>query len=749
MSANIISQWSLDGISESVEILVDRWGIPHIYASNPSDLYRAQGFAAARDRLWQMDIWRRRGLGLLAEVFGASFAQADRARRLFLYRGDMQADWAAYGADVEASAIALAAGINDYVRLVHATPDLLSAEFVKAGFMPSLWAPGDIARIRSVGLRANVEEEFARSRLYAAGAQAADPLRRALSPSHEVIVPTGISPAVLPAEALELYRLALAEDPFPQTSAKVDAAAASNVWAIGGARTASGRPILANDPHRTHTIPSLRWLVHLDCPEFSCAGATEPVHPGVSNGHNRSIAFGFTWSGSDQEDLFVLALHPDDPMLFQHDGGWERFERVEETIAIAGEAPLTVGNLYCRFGPVIYHDQQSGKAVAVRSAFLEAGGAPYFIGANYHRAGSVADFRASVANAVAPAMNYCCADVSGEIGLFVRGKVPQRENWDGLLPVSGAGSHNWDGFVPAEAMPTVVNPASNWVANCNQRPLPDGYDFEGKRIGFEYADPTRFDRLQTLIETTDKVTMGDCAAWQNDKFHALGLAQVRALGKAMPDLPAALSEIFDAWDGMMVVESAAAAFVAVWLERHLRPALLTARLDGVDRKLVGEGDYRSLFDTPVDPELLVSTAKTALAELLARLGEDVAAWRLGDMQKMVLRHSYARFQALEDNWNIAPVPVGGHTNSLNKALSANGSLAVTFGPSFRLIMDVGAWDNTLVVNSPGQSGDPLSPSYSDHIQDWSNGTYVPLLWDREKVESETVVRIRLVPAGRT
>jgi penicillin G amidase len=377
------------GLRAPVEILEDRWGVSHIYASSREDVFFAQGFNAARQRLWQMDLWRRRGLGRLAEALGPRFIDKDRAARLFLYNGDMRREWRAYGADTQRIMSAFVAGINEYIRQVEGNPELLPMEFKLLGYAPARWSPEDVVRIRSHGLSRNLRSEVARLRILRDFGPRVEALRSSLAPPHEIVFPDGLEPFLIPSDALRVYDLAtqdavLAEH-VPDASSQGDALAqlvaqlhdsqgiGSNNWAVSPRRTATGRPILANDPHRPQSIPSLRYIVHLVAPGLNVIGATEPVLPGISIGHNERIAFGLTIFAADQEDLYVYETNPANPAEYRYQGRWEPMKTETQTLAVRGGAPVEVTLRYTRHGPVLYEDPSRHLALAVRAAWLSPG----------------------------------------------------------------------------------------------------------------------------------------------------------------------------------------------------------------------------------------------------------------------------------------------------------------------------------------------------------------------------------------
>ena len=309
----------VSGIDDVTEIVVDEFGVPHIYAENHYDVFFAQGFNAARDRLWQIDLWKRRGLGQLSEILGEQYLEQDRAARMFVYRGDMYAEWLAYGNDAKLISESFTAGINAFVELAKVNPELMPVEFGLLGYQPSTWQADEVVRIRSNGLWRNVVSEVWRARLACEDKLDEAAQWRTLEPNWQTRVPAGLDPCVIPEDVLDNYLLAKAPVDFKLEHTKKSLTSllsrevvrahnqdvGSNNWVVSGARSNTGRPILADDPHRAHAIPSLRYVVHLNAPGINVIGAGEPALPGVSIGHNDKIAFGLTIFPIDQEDLYV------------------------------------------------------------------------------------------------------------------------------------------------------------------------------------------------------------------------------------------------------------------------------------------------------------------------------------------------------------------------------------------------------------------------------------------------------------
>lgn len=769
--------FALPGLSGPAEIRIDASGLAHIRAGSTLDAYRVQGFNAARDRLWQLDLWRKRGLGLLAADFGPGFIAQDRAARLFLYRGDMAAEWAAYGPqDTKAIVSAFVGGLNAFIALTERRPDLLPPEFARMGTKPAPWAPEDIVRIRSHGLVRNLPSEVARAKILAGGGNhALDDLRKRLSPPHDPVVPGGLDASDWPDDLLDLFRLATAQVHLtPERLAatrkeawswsKVDAhgqvgrqhsapplepSEGSNNWVVGPGRTATGRPILASDPHRIYLNPSLRYAVHLTAPGLDVIGAGEPALPGISIGHNGHAAFSLTIAPMDQEDLFVCEKHPDDPDLVRHGDGFEPIRRVRDAIPVRGGPDEPVTLAFTRHGPVIAEDGR--RAFALATVWSSPGAAAYLGSLAYLDATSPEAFGQVLRHWSAPSVNQLYADRDGRIAWFMAGKAPRRPAHDGLLPVPGDGRFDWAGFLDAEELPRAIDPAEGWLATANEMNLPTGYPAETHKVGFEWHEPWRARRIQAVLGRQTRHRLTDSQELQADVFSepALRLARLAcAVGTGDGDI-AAMQDLLRDFDGRLAADSAAAAFVEVLWVRHLRPAAIKALVpDAKLRALIPPADTQSLIerleaDPSIRDAILPPSLEAAWATCRTLMGDDPAAWAWGTLHRALFAHPLAACGAEE--WNVGPFPLGGAGASVMHAEYRTDTFRITNGASFRMVVDVGAWDRSVFVNVPGQSGNPLSPHYRDLAEVWARLGHAPMPYSPEAVAAATVVTIRLEP----
>ncbi|GAA3464746.1 penicillin acylase family protein [Saccharothrix longispora] len=755
-------EYAVAGLHRPVELLVDKWGVPHIYAADTSDLFFAQGFNIARDRLFQIDTWRRRGLGTLSEVLGPSYAEQDRAARLFLYRGDMDAEWASYGPEGRLAATRFAEGVNSYVDWLARNPSALPPEFGRLGYRPARWRPQDVVRIRTHAIGENLMWEVARAKLVCLAGPGASRYLRSLHPAHEAAVPAGLDPCSVPDDVLKVYNLATAAVSFTGSGVRTkdiaDATSGSNAWAIGPGRTASGRPILANDPHRgADALPSGRYVAHLSAPGLDLAGAGEPWNPGIAIGHNGSIAFGLTNLPIDQTDLYVYELDPGDHTRYRYGAGWERMTTVTETIPVRGGTPVAGELSFTRHGPVVKVDEAAHRAFAVRTAWTRPGSAAYLGSLNYQRARNFDEFTAGMRKWGTPGSNLTYADVHGDIGYVPAGLTPRRTgaDYDGLLPVPGDGRYDWNGFHANSELPGQHNPASGFFASANDFNIPPGHPVVSN---YEWQLPYRKQRIDELIGSRPGATVADSLALQKDEKSSVAtrlLAFVRGMSSSDPDTARAL-ELLRGYDGVASADSPGAALFETWIMKYLHHAwahavLPQAAADALVRTI--NPDFSLVIASFEDPagwlgpdgaavrdELVLGTLPVAFRDVAGKLGADTSRWRWGALHHQQFAHPLG-------GPNVGPTPVGGSYHTIHPSFFHPLTYQQIIGTTFAMTLDVGDWDASVVINAPGQSGDPRSSHYRDLNALWASGGSFPLLYSRREVERNLDVRIRLEPAG--
>lgn len=759
----------LPGLHAPVGIRIDPWGIAHIHAENRDDLFFAQGWNAARDRLWQIDIARKRGLGLLAGDFGPGYLEQDRAARLLLYRGDMAVEWAAYAPDAREICTAFTRGINAYVDSVLSGDLPLPPEFALLSHRPSHWNPEDVVRIRSHSLTHNATSELLRAQVMTTagpvlGARL-DGLRQKLSPSVIPNVPDELDLSILSERVLRDFLLGVSPASFtperlaatldqahlwaqPTPLGDIDRIAAgegSNNWAISGNRTASGRPILCLDPHRTHTLPSIRYIVHLTMPGLAVIGAGEPTMPGIAMGHNGNAAFGLTIFGHDQEDILCYRVHPDDPDLYWHRGAWQRMQSIKETLPVRGHPDQTAVLRFTCHGPVLH--VADNHAFSLRTVWTLPGTAPYMASLSVMRAQSPVEYLDALKGWGCPSVNHVYADTKGHIVWKPSGAWPHRADAaSGLVPGWGDGSNEWHGLHDPADNPVEIDPLCGFIATANAMNLP--LDWNGGSPGFEWLDSSRHDFLNARLAENDRVTLADCAAFQTS-CHSRTSWRLGAW-LTRQDLPPHVATLLSGFDGDLSPENGAAAFLEILLSRHLGAAI--ARAEGAADDvlpLLAPYDPAALLDWLERHEAgfpgLDKVIEDAWQDCVDLMGKDPAGWSWGAIHKLTLRHPLHRLAPAD--WSMPPVPLGGSAASPNYAGYRASDLGVIMGPSVRMMIDVGDWDQSLFINTPGQSGFPASPHYADLQQDWARGRYQPLLYSQAAIAELNCMILHMLPAA--
>lgn len=771
------SEYTVDGLDQPVEILLDEWGVPHIYAQSTPDVYFAQGFNVARDRLWQLDFWRRRGLGLLAEVFGQRLIPWDRAARRFIYRKDMRAEWLAYSNSTKSVATSFVAGINTYIDLIDQGVVDLPLEFKTLNYRPAKWDPSDVARIRAHGLFFNVRDEVARAFTLHNWGMEIEKLRKVLSPEHEMMLPNVEDFKFIVPEILAEYDRGtlpvqfLGEDlenmgiePLKTSSD------GSNNWVLAPKKTTTGRAMIASDPHRvTSTLPSLRYIAHLQCPEFNVIGGGEPILPGISIGHNGKLAFGLTIFAIDQEDIFILQLDPDNPDRYRYRDDWISFETVEEKIPVLNAEPHSATLEYSVHGPVLWKNPDAGIAISLGAAWLEPGAAPYLGSIEYMRAQTIEDFIQAMNRWAAPPENQIVADTNGRIAWKPGGLVPIRHNWDGLTPVRGDGTFRWDGFADGDQLPVRIDPEQGWFATANQMLLDPDHD-PNFHVAYDWYQNYRSLRIQEMIEERDRISIEDSFAMQTDVLNIVARDLLKRMSESSVGIDQRLWSELLSWDKRVAADSAGALIWEEWFWKHFAPELFSSRIKqlGFDadrekilsillppnepmrdcRAIVAEVKRLVSEDAPQLTDIIRSSLESADAALSKKFGDDLSTWTWGAVHKGYAVHPLAdlleKAGVSAKRTRTPERPRGGSNETVGLGSYADDQRQVG-GSTFRIVVDVGEWDNSLALNSPGQSGDLTSDESQALFDRWIDHRPFPLLYSREAIQQHTAQTIILNP----
>ena len=727
------------GLEDRVEILRDKWGVAHIYAETVHDLFFAQGFVAAQDRLYQIEIWRRTGAGELAEVFGPDYVSRDRIARLVKYRGDMDEEWSSYSPMAREIAEAFTAGINAYVDQ---NRDNLPIEFDLLDFEPAEWQAEDVLlRIAGLLMVRNVRQEIARSRMVAQLGVGLTEEWYPTDPPRDLQPDPELDLSGIDGRVTQQYRRAVSIPALPDQRG-------SNNWVVDSNLSATGKPLLASDPHRPVVLPSLRYLVHLNGPGWNVIGSGEPALPGVAIGHNERVGWGFTIVQYDAADLFVERINPSDARKYRYRDEWLDIHIEDAEIRVRDEqAPRTVELKFTRNGPIIWEDPEGQRAVALRWVGQEPGTAGYLGSLALNQVGDWDEFVEAMRAWKVPAENIVYADVDGNIGWIPAGLVPVREGWSGLLPVAAhKGSHRWVRFREVRELPVIKNPESGYIATANHNILPHGYPHQ---LGFDWSAPYRFERVDEVLGSGERFSVEDFKRLQHDET-SLPAKQLVELLRESPAWAAPEARIFDDWDFVLGADSGAAALFQAWLKR-IPAAFVASQVPSSARDLVGQyiqlprvvSGLRQVAPA-LRGEILGGALSEAHDELVSRLGADSVRWRWGDLHRIGFRHPLSNSIHRSRVLDLAEVERGGDRFTPNA--TGGSGYSQSSGASYRHILDLGDWDRSVFTSAPGQSGQPGSPHYSDLLPMWAEGRYAPLLFSREAVESNSAHRLELLPA---
>ncbi len=692
----------LECLEAPVEVIRDIHGIPHVYAEGRRDLARAMGFVHAQDRLAQMEGIRRFAFGRLAELAGPAALDLDRRARRLRLRWAAEQDVAAFDSDTAAIAAAYCEGVNAFIETGPRPFELRLARI-----RPEPWAPVDVAapgQVFAASLSGNWEVELARSRL-PDGVVAELPGH---PPGHPV---QGISTAGM--------------------------RGASNAVAVAGSRTASGRPLLANDPHLLLGLPAIWHAMHLVWDGGECAGFTVPGAPVVILGRTREVAWGMTTSMVDTQDLFAERIEPGDPPRYEVDGEWRDAEVVREEIQVRGGDPVVEEVVVTRHGPLVdgrhslaWTHHRPGETLRSLLELMESR--------------SLDDADRALDRFAGPPHSFVLADSDGEVAYrLAGGPIPVRARGDGSTPLPGWDSANdWRGVLDPGELPHVRNPENGVVASANNRIA----DLPG-----EYLSGYRARRLTELVDGRTGLTPGDLAEAMLDLRSLPGLELAAATQglTGRDELETRALELLLAWDGDLGAASAGGAVYGALVPALEREAW-EARFPGVDpppgfferaRPALIRGLAERNDGTFPDGETWESVFARALTAAVAALGPDPAGWRRGRLHRLHLRHALDR-RGLRRLLSRGPFSRGGDVDTVSLLTEVGGAM---IGASMRAVYDLSDPDGTRIALCGGQSGHPASPHYDDLLRGWLDGEYVELPMSRGRVEALVESRALLCP----
>jgi len=753
------AELALPGIAAPVAITLDARGIPHIEASSEEDAWAALGFLHARDRMFQMEMMRRGARGQTAAVAGAAALRLDRFMRLLRLEERAAADLAALDSETRAMLEAYARGVNGWIA---ARGRFAAPEFIALG-APAPWQPVDSllwGKIMGLWLGGNWRMELERARLAArlTPEQLADlwpedttagrpdePLMQTEAKASGALRGEGLNGAALAALAQHFPRFP--EDaPLPEI--------ASNAWAVGTARSATGAPLLAADPHLSHSAPILWYLARISLPDGRrLMGATAPGVPGIVIGRNESLAWGFTTTHADSQDIFIEKLTDDG--RYETPEGPRDFTWHETQIAVRDAAPVAFRFRETRHGPVLSDLDPSfagkaGTVLALAMASLSAGETSARGLLRLNGARDIKEARAAAEDITSPVQNLMLADRTGGVAMLIVGRVPQRRAGDGALPrPTWDGAAGWDGFLPFEAKPHVENPPSGVIVNANNRVAPADHPAFLSR---DWYGDWRFRRIGAGLAAQPQHAPADFAALQMDRtslFAAEALPAFRALPPMEGAAGAALT-LLQAWDGEMAADRPEPLIFHATMRGFGQALLKRAAIppDGFTpspeflRPLLQGGDAASRWcgEGGCAP-LLAASLTEALAALAPKHGADPRQWRWGSAHVAQFDHAILRFIPYLRDWLGLRAAPGGDGETVARAAFRGAGFAAVHGAGFRGVMDLAAPDGAFAVIATGQSGHPFSRHWGDMLPLWRDGALLPLAAPRE-----VTGRIRLNPA---
>lgn len=780
--ARLKGELELAGLDAPVEIVRDRWGVPHIYAQSRRDVYFAQGFVHAQDRLFQMDYGRRLAQGTLCEVFGPAALEADRWSRVLGFWRAVQQDWSQLQDEEREILQAYSAGVNAWIQAFGLRRP---AEFAIMGIMPQPWTPQDslgLLKVMGWALGQNWESELLRLQLLQAlGPERALELEAFYPEAHPTILPLAEG-AGFQALAEAVGRIQGAYEEASRWFGQM-AVAGSNNWVVAGSRTATRQPLLANDPHLSVAMPTFWHENHLEerSGRLRVTGAALPGVPGIMIGHNQHIGWGITAGRADGQDLYVEQRHPQQATWFRFEDEWEPARVLREEISVRGlEEPHREEVVITRHGPLVNgllapDEAQEVPPLALRWTGQEPSRA--FGGLlRVQAAEGWEAFRAAVAHVGEPSLNVIYADVAGNIGYQYVGRLPRRSPGQGLIPVPGwDGQHEWQGWLPFEELPSVLNPDVGYLLSANNKPASDDYPHY---LGGDWYPGYRAERIRRMLQVKPRYTVRDFQRMQTDVYsvQAEALVPFMIIVDGETALERRIIRELEAWNLRVEVDSFAAAAYEV-MRLHLLDLVFSDKLAGLEQAYKGK-THSTIFTAsgfagtagltlvmlleqeeswwfhdagssqPRTREQLLRLAlKRTAVTLHDLIGKDPRKWAWGKVHQVEFQHLLGRGRLLRTIFNRGQYPIGGDEHTVWMTAY---DLGLPFGlvtttATYRQVLDVGDWDRSTAILPTGQSGQPGSRHYGDHFDLWREGEQHPMLWSRQAVDQEAQTTLWLRP----
>ncbi|HKP54458.1 MAG TPA: penicillin acylase family protein [Chloroflexia bacterium] len=753
----------LKGLSAPVTVTRDVYGVPHIVAANVSDLYAAQGYVHAQDRLAQMFFFRAAGQGRQGELAGEGAVEADRFIRTVGFRRAAEAELAQMAPEVRTWLEAYTRGVNEFL---HTHQDAMPLEFVLAGFKMEEWQPVDsvtFGKLQSWDLTDTWDDDMMASDLVASlGITRTRQLLSNTSSDGSFAIPGDNSGDLSP--FLRMYN-ARVRPRLPDLGLK---GLGSNNWAVSGKKSATGAPLLANDPHLTLRNPSPWYQVHLsttdgkyDITGFGFAGA-----PGVVTGHNKDIAWGVTNSQVDVQDLFIEKLDPSaHPGQYLSGDKWVNLQVLTETIKVKDGEAVTQTVRLTNHGPLMTDitgiTDTLGTSLTEPLALKWSASEPgHLIEALYalQTASNWEEFRAAVSKWDVPGQNFVYADKEGNIGYQLTGRVPVRKKGDGSVPVPGStGEYDWTGYIPFDELPMAYNPPEGYVASANTRPFGSAYKYQ---VPGDWAPPWRMDRILEMLKAKEKLSVDDFKAMLSDTKSPLAKKVGALLSTLKPagEREKQIAATFTGWDGDLAANSTPAAAYEFVMQRAISETFgdeLGANL--FEEYIVTTGNeaqraLENLLATPDDPlwdstvttatketrnDILLFSLNAAVADMNATMGDNMQDWQWGKVHTVSPPHPFGTQALIGGIFSLPALPIGGDgTTVAVSGFPLLRSFSVNHHQSYRMIIDAGDWGRSLGIFATGESGQPFAKHWGDMFASWQSYQYNRLLYTPQDIEAQ-------------
>ncbi len=750
----------------SVNIYRDKWHIPHIYSQNEQDLFFAQGYIHAQDRMWQMELNRRTGQGRLAEIFGQIALNTDRLTRTLGFNRLAIKDWELISNNDKKNLISYSEGVNAWM-----SKRQLPIEFKITRVKPQEWSPLDTlawSRVMMWTLSHGWSGTLTRNKIInRVGSEMAKELK-VLYPNDN---PIEIYDNDLSFDIDEMTQSA--QGPFLKKDME-GGGRGSNAWAISGERSESGRPILCNDTHLVLSVPSIWYLNHLYSDNgYHCVGSTIPGLPGVLIGHNNKIAWGITLAYIDVEDIFIEKLDVTDPERYIYKNSSKSFEYISELISVKGEKDHIENVKYTIHGPLIGSTIGSENQVIslCSKALNPSKSLSGFFQVN--RADNWRLFAEAIKQISSTQLNFVYADIDNNIGLYVSGRVPIRKNGQGDVVCPGwNGEFDWIDEIPHEHMPNVLNPSSGYIISCNNKVVGHNYPYF---LGNSFMNGNRAKRIESIFDKNKKLSKDLCLGLHMDVYSIVGEKLVNGLIKKFRTAKPKAQHIIDIltkWDFLLNKESIGATVYQVFVYKLIKRIIEPYLGKDLTIKYLGEGTHpillpvnellgnaiEAIFNILKNPSSKwVKSKKEALniiensmvetcIWLENNLGNDPMNWEWGSIHTATFIHSFSQNKILDKIFSLGPFPIGGDTDTVHQtAYNPNSPFKATaWSPVNRFYYDIGEWDNSLTILPPGQSGVLGSKHFDDMLIKWYKGEYIPLYWSKKIVKKNAVKTLKFI-----